>query len=105
MPEVPEWQLISFHTASHAAVFALLALLMLWGYKKQNRYLFLQQNAGILTFLVSVLYGILIEWLQSSLNWGREGDVFDIISDTIGTVAGMLTYYILLRQTAFKNYL
>jgi len=105
MPEVPEWQLISFHTASHAAVFALLSLLMLWGFKKQNRYLFLQQNAGLLTFLVSVLFGVLIEWLQSSLNWGREGDVYDIISDTIGTVAGMLTFYILARQTALKNYL
>jgi len=105
MPEVPEWELISFHTASHAAVFGLLALLMLWGFKKQRLYFFLQQNAGRITFLLTFLFGLLIEWLQSTLNWGRQGDVYDLLSDVIGTVAGIIIYSILSHQPAFKNYL
>ena len=104
MPEVPEWELISFHTASHAAVFSVLAVLMLWGFKKQRQYLFLQQNASLLTFLISIIFGALIEVLQSYLNWGRQGDIYDLLSDTIGTMVGMLAYTILARQTALKNY-
>jgi len=105
MPQVPVWKLISFHTAAHAAVFSLLAVLMLWGFKKQRHYFFLQQNAGRFTFLLSFLFGVLIEWLQSTLAWGRQGDVFDILSDVIGTVAGIIFYNLLSRQPAFKNYL
>jgi len=105
MPEVPEWDLISFHTAAHAAVFSVLAVLMLWGFKKQSRYFFLHQNASFLTLIFSILFGVLIEWLQSTLSWGRQADVVDIISDTIGTILGIVTYYLLARQAAFKNYL
>ena len=104
MPEVPEWEFISFHTAAHAGVFFVLAVLLLWGLKKQNQFLNLQQQAGFYTFFFCFLLGILIEWLQSSLGWGRQGDAMDIISDTIGTILGMVCFYRIYRRSVLKNY-
>ena len=104
MPEVPEWEFISFHTAAHAGVFFVLAVLLLWGLKKQNQFIKLQQQAGFYTFFICLLLGVFIELLQSSLGWGRQGDVLDIISDTIGTLLGLVVYYRIYRRSALKNY-
>ena len=104
MPEVPEWDFISFHTAAHAGVFLVLAALLIWGLKKQTQHLKIQQRAGFYTFIFCFLLGILIELLQSSLGWGRQGDALDIISDTIGTILGIIGYYQIYRRSALKNY-
>lgn len=89
MPEVPAWQLISFATASHAVVFFILALLLRFGFKKQTAFDFLHRHSGWATLIFSVLFGVLIEILQSVMGWGRQGDLMDVVSNSIGTVAGI----------------
>jgi glycopeptide antibiotics resistance protein len=105
MPKVPAWELISFSTASHAFVFLVLTVFMLRGFSKQWRFPVLQQYAGIFTLLVAILFGVLIELLQMWLGWGRQGDVMDILSNTIGTLFGLLTYYILCRLPFTRAFL
>lgn len=78
---------------------------MFWGFIKQHAYSFLYQYAGFTTFVISVIFGSLIELLQMTMGLGRQGDVMDIISNTIGTVAGIFTYNLLRHYTPFRSYL
>ena len=98
LPEVPAWELISFATASHAAVFFVLALLLCFGLTKQTTYGNLRRHSSWVTLVVSVLFGVLIEFLQTIMGLGRQGDIMDVVSNTIGTVAGIAVFSLAYRQ-------
>jgi len=98
LPKVPEWQLISFATASHAAVFFTLALLLSFGLTKQTSYPFLRRYSQWITLISSVIFGVLIETLQTSMGWGRQGDLMDVVSNSIGTVAGIAVFSLIYRR-------
>ncbi|WP_051359866.1 VanZ family protein [Adhaeribacter aquaticus] len=105
LPTTPEWQLISFYTASHAAVFFLLAILMLRGFTKQKDFAFLNQHSVWLTFVVSVLFGAMIELLQSTMGLGRQGDIMDVISNSLGTIAGISLFFPIRRFRLLGSWL
>ena len=105
LPVTPAWELISFSTASHAFVFFLLAFLMLRSFTNQNTFSYLYQNAGIATFIISVLFGVMIEILQSTMGLGRQGDIMDVVSNTIGTFMGILIYYLFRQTEVFRQIL
>lgn len=104
MPQVPAWELISFATLSHAVVFFVLAVLMLRGFSKQNLSAGLVRQASWLTLVISVLFGAGIEGLQMALDWGRQGDPLDVVSNTLGTLAGLAAYHLLLKRSPLKYY-
>jgi glycopeptide antibiotics resistance protein len=104
MPQLPAWELISVATLAHAIVFFILTVLMLRGFTKQSLFLALARQAAMLTFIGSVLFGAGIEALQMVLNWGRQGDPLDVISNTIGTVSGIAAYFWLLKKSPLKAY-
>lgn len=43
---------------------------------------------GVLVF--SILYGIIIEVLQYSITENRQGDVFDVLANSLGAIVGLL---------------
>jgi glycopeptide antibiotics resistance protein len=98
LPEVPAWELISFATASHAVVFFILALLLRFGLNKQSAFANLRRHSGWFTLLISLFFGITIEILQSQMGLGRQGDVMDVVSNSIGTLAGVAFYPIIIRR-------
>jgi VanZ family protein len=104
LPQVPEWDLLNFYTASHAGVFFLLAVLMERGFTKQTRFGFLRRYAFLLTFLVCLIFGILIEILQTLMAFGRQGELFDVIANSIGIFLGVCFYYFLLRRSPISRY-
>jgi glycopeptide antibiotics resistance protein len=104
MPQVPAWELISFPTLAHAGVFFILAVLMLRGFRKQRRLPSLGRQATLLTLIGSVFFGAGIEALQMVLAWGRQGDPLDVVSNSIGTVAGIAAYHWLLKKSPLKAY-
>jgi glycopeptide antibiotics resistance protein len=104
MPQVPAWELISFPTLCHAIVFFILAVLMLRGFSKQTQFRALLRQATLLTLISSFLFGVSIEVLQMILNWGRQGDPLDVVSNTIGTLSGIAAYHWLLKKSPVKAY-
>ena len=90
MPKTPQWKLLSFDTAAHAAVFLLLAVLACFSAGRQRRFAFLHANAFLLVLLGSVAFGALIEALQMTMQLGRHGEWSDLISDSLGAVMGLL---------------
>lgn len=65
----------------HAAGFALLVLWFAGIYPRRRYWLI------ALGFL---LFGIVIEFLQGDMNWGRHADIHDVYADTAGIVVGVL---------------
>ncbi|MDB5235807.1 MAG: hypothetical protein JWR44_2800 [Hymenobacter sp.] len=85
MPRTPVWELLSFDTAAHAGVFAVLAGLSWFSLRRQVRWLRLARHAGLAVLLGSVLFGGLIEMLQMTMHLGRHGEWTDLVSDSIGS--------------------
>ncbi|WP_086591972.1 VanZ family protein [Hymenobacter crusticola] len=90
MPVTPQWKLLSFDTAAHAAVFLLLAILTCFSAGRQHRFPTLRTHVFSLVLVGCVAFGALIEILQMTMNLGRHGEWSDLISDSIGAVIGLL---------------
>lgn len=46
-------------------------------------------NAFLLVFLINIFYGIFIELLQTLITINRSAELFDVIADALGIVAGV----------------
>ncbi|KAA9325522.1 VanZ family protein [Hymenobacter busanensis] len=89
IPPMPHWELLSFDSAAHAGVFLVLAVLYVFSARRQERFPRLRRRAFWHVFLGCTLLGVLIEVLQTQMDLGRMGEWSDVISDTLGTVAGL----------------
>jgi len=95
MPDTPAWKLLSFDTAAHAGVFAVLAGLgWLWARQQPG----LRGRAAGVVLLGCIAFGALIEVLQYSMHLGRHAEWSDLLSDTIGAVLGLALLLALRRQ-------
>ena len=84
MPNTPVWELLSFDTAAHAGVFALLAGLSWFSMRRQQRWPRLARHAGPVVLTGCILFGGLIEVLQFVMNLGRHAEWTDVLGDSIG---------------------
>lgn len=89
MPRTPHWELLSFDTAAHAAVFLVLAVLLIFSLRRQTRWPSLQRRAWLAVLVFCVVFGTLIEVLQMYMALGRHGEWSDILSDSLGAAAGL----------------
>ncbi|WP_425475183.1 VanZ family protein [Pontibacter coccineus] len=92
MPSLSIWEIFSFDSFAHAFMFAVLTYLMVVGLKKQYTYMRVQLFAIRTSFFVSSLFGIAIEFLQHYFIAGRQGDIVDVLSNTIGCILGILLF-------------
>ncbi len=86
MPRTPEWELLSFDTAAHAAVFFVLVTLAWLAQQPAAR----TALAGIRLLVSSIVFGGVIEILQHTMHLGRHGDWTDLLSDAIGAVLALM---------------
>ena len=86
------WELLSFDSFAHAFMFCVLCFLMIVGLSKQYTYPRLSNYAVRASLLISTLFGILIEVTQHFLVYGRQGDIIDVLANTIGCLLGMLLF-------------
>jgi len=93
MPITPAWKLLSFDSAAHAGVFAVLAGLgWLWARHQPG----LRGRAAGLVLLGCIAFGASIEVLQYVMHQGRHAEWSDLLSDTIG--AGLVLLLPLLKR-------
>lgn len=88
MPDLSFWKLLSFDKVAHMFVFAVLVFRLSVGFYKQYRFRILRYHALQSAFIISVIYGGLLELLQGLLLADRHPDIIDFIANTIGCVAG-----------------
>ena len=89
MPRTPAWKLLSFDTAAHAGVFAVLAVLSWFSLRRQRRWLQLARRAGAAVLVGCILFGGLIEVLQYLMNVGRHAEWTDLAGDTLGAALAL----------------
>ncbi|GAB3636540.1 hypothetical protein GCM10027422_21300 [Hymenobacter arcticus] len=86
MPHTPEWKFLSFDTAAHAGVFAVLAgLAWLWARRQAGR----GGRAAWLVLAGCVVFGTLIEVLQYAMHAGRHAEWTDLLGDSLGAALGL----------------
>jgi aminopeptidase YwaD len=90
MPNTPHWELLSFDTAAHAGVFAVLAVLSWFSLRRQSRWPALARQAGPVVMVICVLFGGLIEILQYVMHLGRQAEWTDLLGDSLGAALALL---------------
>ena len=91
---------IGLDKVAHVIMYAGFAYACLWGYRKQfvSNGLAYQKRAILLTIIISIAYGGLTEIMQETITvLHRSGDWRDLLADSIGTVIGVLVFYLFFR--------
>ena len=92
---------IGLDKVAHVIMYAGFAYACLWGYRKQfvSNGLAYKKRALLLTVIISIAYGGLTEIMQETITvLHRSGDWRDLIADAIGTVLGVLIFYLFFRR-------
>lgn len=92
LPHYSWADLISLDKFIHAFIFAVLVLLLLRGCKKQNQFAVIAKYAILFSVIASVLYGGLLELMQTYCFTARSGDWFDFAANSVGSFAGVYVY-------------
>jgi len=96
------WELLSLDKLIHVSIFAVFSLLLIRGFKKQNKYLFLLSNYKASGLFVGIIYGSLTEIIQYILNNGRHYSLYDFLANSIGCIVGLVLFNLFLMKY-FKN--
>ncbi|WP_460880010.1 VanZ family protein [Pontibacter rugosus] len=80
----------SIDTVAHAFLFAVLVFLMIVGLSKQTTYPHLNHYAIRASLFISTMFGIFIELLQHFFIYGRQGDIMDVLANTLGCLLGII---------------
>jgi VanZ family protein len=96
VPDIPAPPKLNADKLFHAAVYAFLAFVLASGFYRQYRFPSLGRHAVKSAFLFAMFYGAFIELVQGALPY-RSMDIFDLLANTAGALAGSLIYYFLFR--------
>nr|WP_304608552.1 VanZ family protein [Pontibacter anaerobius] len=91
-PTLSIWELISFDSFAHAFMFSVLCFLMIVGLSKQYTFPHLHHYAIRASLFISSLFGISIELMQHFFIYGRQGDIIDVLANTIGCLLGIVLF-------------
>jgi len=74
----------------HIGLIAILSLLFCWGIYKGESDTEKKRRNFILTGIICLAYGIMIEFIQRYFIANRSFDMGDIIADGVGSLAGVI---------------
>src|ERR1043165_1876607 len=83
LPSISLWE---FDKIGHFCVYVLLALLMYYGWKKQNVYRFFHQHMLLKILIITSAYGFAVEIMQDLFTADRHFDLLDALANSIGAV-------------------
>lgn len=92
MPSLSIWELFSFDSFAHAFLFMVLTFLMIIGLTKQFTYVKLRHYAIRASLFICTMFGIMIELLQHFFIYGRQGDIIDVLANTLGCLIGIVAF-------------
>ena len=91
------WALLRFDSFAHAFVFAVFSLLWAIAFCKQQEISILKRHAIWAALLFSIIYGVLIEFMQYAIFFRRSADWLDMVADAFGGLLGVIAFYIIYR--------
>ena len=103
IPEMTFWQWLKPDKIVHLLIFGLLCFLMIRSFLALNTGSFFYKNAKMLSLLLTIFYGILIEILQATVFIHRSGDIRDAIANSIGAFVGLWIFGKMAKKVAGKG--
>lgn len=85
---LPKFNLFQIDKLAHLIVYAILAILLFYGWNKQNTYLWFHRHTLLKIFVLTFFYGWAIEFMQSAFTADRQYDFADAIANSAGAVTG-----------------
>jgi VanZ family protein len=76
----------------HLVLFGVQSYLLMRGFERQSASIFLARNAVVFSIVSTILYGCLVEVMQTYVFIHRTGDVRDAIANSIGAFIGWWVY-------------
>ncbi|CAN5324225.1 hypothetical protein BH09BAC5_BH09BAC5_06910 [soil metagenome] len=92
IPHISFLELLSFDKWVHAGVFFVLTTLAIRGFRLQNKFQLLRNNASFIAVLLAISYGGIIEILQGTIFIERSADIYDFIANSFGSILALLFY-------------
>lgn len=92
MPQTDIWDFLGFDKFAHLFTFGVLVLLMIVGFTKQYKFLYLRYHAVRLSVAGCIMYGLLLELIQALIP-GRNIEYLDMIADSVGCFLGLGLFY------------
>jgi len=104
-PEVKTfWDWLSPDKAVHLVIFGVQSFLIIYALRQQYLPKKRRYVGMLLVILVTSLFGLLTEVLQSTVFVRRNGNIFDFLADSLGAFLGVLAYCLLKMRNTEKNY-
>lgn len=94
LPSVSIWE---FDKIVHFVFYVQLAVLMFWGWKKQQAFNSLHVSTFLKILVITFSYGFAVEIMQELLTADRHFDWLDALANSTGAIAGCLISVKLLR--------
>lgn len=86
--DLPSVTILEFDKLVHFVIYLLLALLMYYGWKKQDLFLSLHQHTVVKILIITFAYGFAVEVIQELFTADRHFDILDALANSTGAVAG-----------------
>lgn len=102
IPKVPEWSdLLTWDKLVHITLFLILVILTANAFRRRQQFPPTRFNGFPLwALLLGIVFGGCLEILQAMLPIGRSGNIFDLIADSIGCVAGSVISQYMARRVS-----
>lgn len=94
-------KLVNADIAIHIFLYAVLFFLLSVGFVKQSAYRILKEHTLRKVFLITVVYGILVEFLQGTVFIGRSIELSDMVFNGVGAMIGMLVFMSIYGRKAY----
>ena len=86
---VPRVTIPQFDKIVHVGIYTVLAILLYYGWGRQSKYVFLQENIVFKIFVLCAVYGFLIEIIQGLFTVDRSFELLDELADVVGAALGL----------------
>ncbi len=101
MPKLWEDFFIQPDKLAHFLFYSTLSFLVTYTIKKTQALTKLSASKMLQVFLIVFLYGVFLELLQFIIFVSRNGDIFDIFANFLGTLFGVSFYLLIHRKIKF----
>ena len=84
------WSIPHSDKITHFIFYFVFVIFGLLAYKERRKRNILSTKTFIMVFLAAALYGLIIEVMQYIMPFGRMGDFWDVLANTVGALFGAL---------------
>jgi VanZ family protein len=95
---IPKVEIVGSDKTIHFLFY--LVFVILWGLAKKQIYF--NRKYDLLIVIIAIIYGIIIEALQSVLTSTRQADFYDVLANTSGAIVGLVILSIVKSKFFFN---